>query len=328
MKQCLLIVTFLYFLSFLRLLEATVAASHEVNCSLDFEIRTKNDTIGSEENITEDTMENRPPPVAYMNMKHPYPIGTRVYKEFPSYGWFWGTVTSHFRELKKKSHNNNDSCGFGTEYYEYYYEVIYTDGDEETLDQNKIEAFLNYAIDEEEKERNQRKEKEILDIEAPTPSRFTSTTATSTTTTRSTTCISISNSPPETHNDSDVEIGIEGESSNELLLESSDNVDVIDVANIASQCAANRAARMAKLRTKQRTFMVPSKRKQSGRGRKRNELQIWQDHQQQLRNRQTAAACYERRKLYMKELELQILDYKLKYEQLQHVINVLEEAER
>ena len=57
-----------------------------------------------------------------------YPIGTRVYKEFPTYGWFWGTVTS---------------CGHDND--EYYYDIQYTDGDCETLDDHEMAVVIQYA---------------------------------------------------------------------------------------------------------------------------------------------------------------------------------------
>lgn len=128
------------------------------------------------------------------------------------------------------------------------------------------------------------------------------------TTTTSTTCTGISNSPPETNN---------------------------NVANVAAQCAANRAARIAKLRTKRGRF-IPVKRKLCGCGRKpkyfpntsaamrSDELQKWQHHERQLRNRQTATTCHEEKKMYIKELEVKVLVYKMKYEQLQHAIHILE----
>lgn len=108
------------------------------------------------------------------------------------------------------------------------------------------------------------------------------------------------------------------------------------IDDYAAQCAVNRKARIAK----RRASLVQFKRKPSRRGRKRKylpessedmsheDLLQWQHHQQQLRNRETATTCYDRKKLYIKELELKILDYKVKYEQLLHQIHILDEQER
>ena len=51
-----------------------------------------------------------------------------MYKEFPTYGWFWGTVTS---------------CGHDND--EYYYDIQYTDGDCETLDHHEMAVVIQYA---------------------------------------------------------------------------------------------------------------------------------------------------------------------------------------
>ena len=102
-------------------------------------------------------------------MTQPYPIGTRMYKEFPSYGWFWGTITA--------SVHHRDIATDGAD--DYYYDVTYTDGDSETLDHNEIQMFVQYAIDHADDARLKGKTEERA------TSLTTSTTATSTSTTGS-----------------------------------------------------------------------------------------------------------------------------------------------
>jgi hypothetical protein len=81
-----------------------------------------------------------------------YPVGTRIYKEFPSYGWFWGTITS----ITSCNDDTTTDSGTGncTGKEQRYYDILYTDGDSETLDQNEIEQYVLYAI---EKESNDKK---------------------------------------------------------------------------------------------------------------------------------------------------------------------------
>jgi hypothetical protein len=65
-------------------------------------------------------------------MRDAYPIGARIYKEFPSYGCFWGTITACIPVDK------NDADGM-----EYYYDVAYRDGDMEMLDHQEIQAYIH-----------------------------------------------------------------------------------------------------------------------------------------------------------------------------------------
>ena len=102
-----------------------------------------------------------------------------------------------------------------------------------------------------------------------------------------------------------------------------------------SRCTVNREARVAKrrspfVRVTRKPMLTGPKRKhvpEAHTDMSHDELLKWSHHQRQLRNRQTAAACHIRKKMYIKELELKILDYKVKYEQLLHQIIILEEQE-
>ena len=118
----------------------------------------------------------------------------------------------------------------------------------------------------------------------------------------------------------------------------------------ASCCAANRAARIAKMRAKRNAnkthqltnseFVVsnvrndaaasPATKKRPGpkgkyipdrRIEMSNEaLQQWQKEQQKLRNRETAAAAIARQKIRVIELEREILDYKTEFAKIQRQI--------
>ena len=132
------------------------------------------------------------------NMQHPYPIGTRVYKDFSSFGWFWGTITASTEVGKTNK-----------EGVEYYYDITYSDGDSETLDQNEIQVFIQHAIDNaaEENFTNNKSENQVQDVVVPAiRSLTTSTTATTTT-----------NTSTATEESSDAEIDTDDEDSIDTL---------------------------------------------------------------------------------------------------------------
>ena len=107
-----------------------------------------------------------------------------------------------------------------------------------------------------------------------------------------------------------------------------------------SQCAVNRDARLAKRITSNNRYTrnqstavqtnfnrIESHRRYHPENiavMNKHELLTWQRHQQQLRNRQTAAECYHGKKVYIKELEQKILDIKMNYEHVQRQIEILE----
>jgi len=59
--------------------------------------------------------------------ERPHSVHTKVYKEFPGYGWFWGTVTAV----------DNDSG---------LHHIVYTDGDSEDLDHQEVTPWVHIAL--------------------------------------------------------------------------------------------------------------------------------------------------------------------------------------
>jgi hypothetical protein len=66
----------------------------------------------------------------------PYPVGTRIYKRFPSHGWFRGTVQA-IETDEEQEHKQQGVY--------YYYDILYSDGDSETLDHMEMEPLVRYA---------------------------------------------------------------------------------------------------------------------------------------------------------------------------------------
>jgi hypothetical protein len=71
---------------------------------------------------------NMSPKTKMSSERQSYPAGTRIYKHFPSHGWFWGVVDSVEIEANLP-----------------YYNIQYSDGDSETLDHKEIEEWVKHA---------------------------------------------------------------------------------------------------------------------------------------------------------------------------------------